>query len=329
MPMNLRLYDIEHQITLVDKEYTSAYFDTDTQPVKESITPIDSFIGQGYYKEVYFDGVHIGFGDTIIPRPLQLGFESNFETIEMHFSLKGKNTATTANFDKDICFNSHSHNLLYANGLSGEMQWENSAFQLCEINLEPAFFKRFLPQDNHLFDAFRNTIEKGTSSLLRPTHQHITHEMYVIIEQIIHCERKGLFKKMFLEAKVIELLLLQLEQFHSDLPYADTLNKRDIDKIYAVRTFILENLNSTHTLIDLAHLVGTNDFILKKGFKDLFGTTVFSFWAEQKMEYAKGLLGDKELNIAEISDLIGYKNPRHFSSAFKKKYGVSPSGWMK
>ncbi|WP_262491739.1 AraC family transcriptional regulator [Myroides odoratimimus] len=37
------------------------------------------------------------------------------------------------------------------------------------------------------------------------------------------------------------------------------------------------------------------------------------------------LLTAQELHIAEISDLIGYKNPRHFSSAFKKKYGVSPS----
>ncbi|MCC9043690.1 AraC family transcriptional regulator [Myroides sp. M-43] len=327
--MNLRLYDIEHQLTIVDKDYSSSYFDTTLHPVKENITHIDSFLGQGYYKEIYFDGVHIGIGDAILARPLEVGFESNFETIEMHFSLKGKNTASTSNFDKDISFTPFSHNILYANALSGEMRWENEAFQLCEINLKPSFFKKFLPQDNHLFDTFRNAIEKGSSSLLHPNNQNITHQMYVIVEQIILCQRKGLFKKMFLEAKIIELLLLQLEQFQSDSPYSTTLNKRDIDKIYAVRDFILDNLNSTHSLVDLAHLVGTNDFILKKGFKELFGTTVFSFWADQKMEYAKGLLGDKELNITEISDLIGYKNPRHFSSAFKKKYGVSPSGWMK
>ncbi|MCA4806645.1 helix-turn-helix transcriptional regulator [Myroides odoratimimus] len=327
--MNLRLYDIEHQITLVEKDYSTHSFTMESSPVQESITSIDSLIGQGYYKEIYFDGVHIGIGDTTLSHPLQLGFESNFETIEMHFSLKGKNTATTTNFNKEVSFQPHSHNILYANGVSGKMQWEDQMFQLCEINLEPHFFKRFFPEDTLLFENFRNAIEKGSSSLLHPTHQYISHEMYAIIEQIIQCQRKGLFKKMFLEAKVIELLLLQLEQFQTIPSYSDTLNRRDIDKVYAVRDYILNNLDSSYTLLDLARHVGTNDFILKKGFKELFGTTVFSFWANQKMEQAKFLLQNQDLNISEISDLIGYKNPRHFSSAFKKKYGVSPSQWVK
>ncbi|MGL5276752.1 helix-turn-helix domain-containing protein [Myroides sp.] len=327
--MNLRLYDIKHQYTLVDKQYPTSYFDTDNLPVKESTTYLDSFMGKGYYKEIYFDGVHIGFGDVSLAKPILLGFESDFQTIEMHFTLKGKSTATSTNFNKDISFGAHSHNIIYANNMTGKMQWEANDFQLCEINLTPTFFKKFLPEDNHLFDAFRNTIEKGNSSLLHPNHLFINQQMYDIVHQIIKCERQGLFKKMFLEAKVIELLLLQLEQFNTDTTPKSTISKKDIDKVYAVRDFILNNIDSTHSLADLAHQVGTNDFILKKGFKELFGTTVFSFWADQKMQHAKELLENKELNISEISDIIGYKNPRHFSSAFKKKYGVSPSMWMK
>lgn len=328
--MNLRLYDIKQQYTLVEKQYSTSYFDNDKTPVKEHITHIDSLLGNGYYKELYFEGVHIGIGDTTFSRPLKLGFESDFETIEMHFSLKGKNTAKTNTFNKDISFTPYSHNILYANGISGQMQWEDSVFQLCEINLTPAFFKKFLPEEAPLFEAFRNAIEQGNSSLLHTNHQRVTPQMYQIIEQIVHCQREGLFKKMFLESKIIELLLLQLEQFETALPNTlSTLKSTDIDKIHAVKDYITKNLTSTHSLIDLAHLVGTNDFILKKGFKELFGTTVFSFWADQKMEHAKSLLNEQELNIAEISDLIGYKNPRHFSSAFKKKYGVSPSQWMK
>lgn len=327
--MNLRLYDTEKQFTIIEKQYGSVYFDTDTNPVKENITHIDSFLGQGYYREIYFDGVHIGFGDALLSNALKLGFESDFETVEMHFTLKGKSEATSTNFNKDICFGTHSHNIIYANQMTGKMQWDSEVFQLCEINLTPAFFKKFLPTDHSLFDSFRNTIEKQNSNLLNPTHQYITHQMYEIIDQIMHCQRKGLFKKMFLEAKVLELLLLQLEQFDTGTLAKNSLTKKDIDKVYAVRDYILTHLDSTHTLVDLAHQVGTNDFILKKGFKELFGTTVFSFWADQKMQYAKELLLDQNLNISEIADSIGYKNPRHFSSAFKKKYGVSPSKFMR
>jgi len=258
-----------------------------------------------------------------------LGFESDFETIEMHFTLKGKSTAKTSQFDQNIIFDAHSHNILYTNGLGGRMHWENSPFQLCEINLSLDFFKRFLPHDHPLFFQFRNAIETGKSSLLKKYHHQISHQMYQILDQIIHCDKEGVFKRMFLEAKVIELLVLQLEQFQEELPYQGSLKRQDIDKIYAVRDFMLQNLDGSFALIDLAHQVGTNEFILKKGFKEIFGTTVFSFWAHEKMEYAKQLLAEEVFNINEVSDRIGYKNQRHFSTAFKKKYGVSPSQWSK
>lgn len=327
--MTLRLYDIKHQHTLVEKEYPTSFFDLQEEAVKESITHLDSFMGRGYYKEMYFDGVHIGIGNVRLAQKVVLGFESDFETIEMHFTLKGKSTARTSQFDQNISFGAHSHNILYTNGLGGQMQWESEDFHLCEINLRPEFFKRFLPKDHQLFDRFRQAVEGGKSSLLHPEHYAINHQMYQILDQIIHCEKKGIFKRLFLEAKVIELLLLQLEQFYGESPYQGSLKKQDIDKIYAVRDYMLQNLDRTYSLVDLAHHVGTNEFVLKKGFKELFGTTVISFWAHEKMERAKQLLADKELNISEISDAIGYKNQRHFATAFKKKYGVSPSAWAK
>jgi len=329
MAMTLRLYDLKHKHTLVEKHYPTSFFDLDEGGIKEHTTYLDSFLGQGFYREIYFEGVHIGFGDVHLAHTLHLGFESDFETIEMHFTLKGKSTAHTSQFDKQISFSSNSHNLLYTNGLGGKMQWESQLFQLCEINLRPDFFTRFLPTDHLLFEQFRNAIEKGQSSLLHPQHYQINHQMYQIIEQIIHCDKKGVFKRLFLEAKVIELLLLQLEQFYGDQPYQGSLKRSDIDKIYAVRDFMVHNLDSTHSLLDLAHQVGTNDFILKKGFKELFGTTVFSFWAHEKMEHAKQLLAEQALTVSEVSERIGYKNQRHFSTAFKKKYGFSPSETVK
>ncbi|WP_255493747.1 AraC family transcriptional regulator [Myroides sp. WP-1] len=328
MAMTLRLYDSKHKQTLVEKEYPSTYFDLGKDGIKEHTTYLNSFLGRGFYKEIYFDGIHIGFGDMQLAHKLLLGFDSNFETIEMHFTLQGKSTAYTSQFDRNISFNAHAHNLLYTNGLGGKMEWEHACFQQVEINLRPEYFAKFTPTDHPLFDQFRNAIAKGKSSLLHPEHYQINHQMYQIIEQIIHCDKKGIFKRLFLEAKVIELLLLQFEQFCDKLPYQGSLKQHDIDKIHAVRQYILQHLDSHYSLLDLAHIVGTNEFILKKGFKELFGTTVFSFWAHAKMEHAVHLLREGVLNISEISDQIGYKNQRHFATAFKKKYGVSPSQYL-
>lgn len=79
--------------------------------------------------------------------------------------------------------------------------------------------------------------------------------------KVINFNRKGVFK-IFLEEDVS----------------TNTLKKENIDKMNAVREFIVKNLNETTSLIDLAHQAGTNEFTLKKGFKELFGTIVFGFW---------------------------------------------------
>lgn len=103
-------------------------------------------MGRGYYKEVYFDGVHIGIGNVRLAQKVVLGFESDFETIEMHFTFKGKSTARTSQFDQKVSFDAHSHNILYTNGLGGEMQWESEDFHLCEINLSQNSLSVFYPK---------------------------------------------------------------------------------------------------------------------------------------------------------------------------------------
>lgn len=326
--MNLRLYDNERNSILLEKEYPDWYSSSD-EGVTESTTYIEEYFGKGFYKEIFFDGVHIGFGNTFLRNRVRLGFESDFETVEMHFALKGKSTVLTDVTEQSISFTPHQHNIIYANGICGKMQWESEQLQLCEINLAPDFFKKFLPRSNHIFDAFRNTMEKGKSGLLAKNHHPVRHKMYQIVDEIMSCQRQGIFKRMFLEAKVIELLLLQLEQFADDtIPHA-SVKKSDVDKIYAVREFILQNLDAACSLIDLAHKVGTNEFILKKGFKELFGTTVFGFWNDAKMEQAKLLLTEQDMTIGEVSYHIGYKNQRHFSAAFKRKFGILPSQYKK
>jgi AraC-like DNA-binding protein len=209
--------------------------------------------------------------------------------------------------------------------MRGEMRWESKDIEICEINFSPAFFRRFLPEDSTLFMQFQQAMEKGEAGMLQPYNNRISHPMYQLIHEIMQCNRKGIFKKMFLEAKVIELLLLQFEQLSDAKPYHTSLKKNDIDKIYAVREYLQNNLNNPCSLINLAHHVGTNEFTLKRGFKELFGTTVFGFWNDIKMAQAKQMLTEQQMTVGEVSFQVGYKDQRHFSAAFKRKYGILPS----
>jgi AraC-like DNA-binding protein len=60
-------------------------------------------------------------------------------------------------------------------------------------------------------------------------------------------------------------------------------------------------------------------------FKKLFGRSIFEFISDKRMELAMNLLRERNLSVMEISRTLGYKNPNHFSAAFKKKFNMTPS----
>ncbi|WP_316820220.1 AraC family transcriptional regulator [Pedobacter gandavensis] len=325
--MSISLYASDLSELIVEREYPPVFDSLDGGP-QEHCFHMDNAVGKGFYKETYFDGVHIGYGDLALANKTLVHFKTDYETVEMHFTLSGKTAANSKTLEQEISFETQQHNIIYVNGMDGKMEWSDKELRVFEVNLAPAFFRKYLPEDSLFFSQFKKAMDQGYSSLLRSSHNLINLQMHQIIRDIIFCERKGAFKKMFLEAKVIELLLLQLEQLSEKESLSGNLKKADIEKIYAVREFILANLNTACSLIELSHKVGTNEFMLKKGFKELFGTTVFGFWNDAKMEEAMKLLQTQGMKINEVAETIGYKNPQHFSAAFKRKFGVIPSSVM-
>jgi AraC family transcriptional regulator, transcriptional activator of the genes for pyochelin and ferripyochelin receptors len=83
------------------------------------------------------------------------------------------------------------------------------------------------------------------------------------------------------------------------------------------------------SLLTLARQVGLNDFKLKRGFRQVFGTTVFGYLHEHRMERARQLLEERRLNVTAVACTVGYANPSHFAGAFKRKFGVNPSAYLR
>ncbi len=54
------------------------------------------------------------------------------------------------------------------------------------------------------------------------------------------------------------------------------------------------------------------------------GMSVHSYIIDKRLEHAALLLAEGRLNVSQTALACGYSNMSHFSSAFKKKYGVLP-----
>ncbi|MEM8528041.1 MAG: AraC family transcriptional regulator [Bacteroidota bacterium] len=325
--MKVRLHSNNLEELFIEKTYPDRFSSHQNGGVTERNYSAELLDGQGGYREIFMENIHIGHGNMKMNTRAELDFESDMETVEMHFALQGKTRAEDRDHNHTYLFDYNQHNIIYANRLNGRAFYPSGKnIELFEINLFPDFFKRFLPEEEKAFFRFLKAINRQENSVLSSHHYPITPAMHWLIQEILNCNRKGLYKRFFLEAKVTELLLLQLEQISSaQEPTKHQLKKSDIERMHAVKDYLGRHLNEPCTLLELAHLFGTNEYSLKKGFKEVFGTTVFSYWSAVKMNRAKHMLLEEKMTVREVADRIGYKNPQHFTTAFKKRFGHPPS----
>jgi len=98
---------------------------------------------------------------------------------------------------------------------------------------------------------------------------------------------------------------------------------------YQALSVLEKNLNNPPNLTELAHRVGTNERKLTEIFRHIVGMTVFDFVTQRRLEVARQLLQESDLQIRQIADRIGYQNPGDFTRAFRRQYGVTPRSYRR
>ncbi len=117
------------------------------------------------------------------------------------------------------------------------------------------------------------------------------------------------------------------ENNNESCPYIAT--EETMSKIKHAKQLILKDMNNPPSLPELAKEVGLNIKKLKTEFKEIYGAPVFTFLLNYKMELAKKLLLEQQLNVNEIALNLGYSTSSHFIAAFKRKYKTTPKQFTK
>lgn len=280
----------------------------------------------GSFKEIIMPNYRVNYGNSSLKEKTTLFFEFDQESVEMHFTLNGMSTTSINHILAPYTMQTNTHNIFYCNDIKGNLDLFSSQVDVFEINLNPSFFIKYLPEGG-MFNQFKRIIQNKEIGFLHKNAYPIIPQMHFIIQDIIHCQWKDSYRQLYLDSKILELLLLQIQQistFDLNRGHQET-SKVIIRKMHDAKDIIEGKLNNPLSLTVLARAVNTNIGTLKKEFKNVFGTTVFGYISDLKMEEAKNILLNQQLSITEVSEKIGYKNPQHFSTAFKRKFGVSPS----
>ncbi len=78
------------------------------------------------------------------------------------------------------------------------------------------------------------------------------------------------------------------------------------------------------TLKDMAEELHLSPNYLCELFKRHTGKNLMEYVTEYRMQKAKSYLNHVEYKVADVAEMVGYKEAKYFSSAFKKEYGITP-----
>ena len=275
----------------------------------------------------YFNGIRLGYSNWYYKDRVEMEWKGDLDMVTLYFNMKGKTTIGNKNFKKPFELGKYQHNLFYSQNGEGTLKNEELYINTFMIQFNPDTFLRLTQDANDVLKRFGDNVMEGKTVALSDNSLYMDINMLNAINTIVNCKYQEDLKKMFLLSKSIELLVLQAEAYNTSHSPSPKYLKTEYDKeriVYA-REYLVQRLDMPPSLSDLARIAGINEYKLKKGFKEMFGNTVFGYLADTRLELAKTDLLEKKKSAGEIAFELGYSSVQHFSTAFKKKFGVSPT----
>jgi AraC family transcriptional regulator, transcriptional activator of the genes for pyochelin and ferripyochelin receptors len=301
----------------------------DTSDPLDILLKVPPELGYGFCREIkWHQGLHLAIEDIQLQDDVSQHAHEHEHIIQMGFQISGYAR------DKGIEEIKPGCNWFCGSGLASGGLFESSAQQrlsVINIHIDPVIYQSFVTDRT-------GEITPSLLHMFRSSDQHysyhynvVTTEMQVTLRQIMGCPYHGITKRIYLESKILELLALMVDQ---ELEYqnlqisSNPLKLDDIDRIYQARDILSKRLNNPPSLIELARMIGLNDNTLKRGFRKVFGTTVFGFLHEYRLLQAEQLLSAGNMKVTEVGDAIGFSSRSYFAIAFRKKFGLSPKEYQ-
>lgn len=103
------------------------------------------------------------------------------------------------------------------------------------------------------------------------------------------------------------------------------LTRTELEKVKKITDYIVANPGTDLSLDFLCSQVIMSQSKLQKGFKCVHNTTVSNYIRDVRLEKAKDLLLNSDLNVSEIVYSVGFTSRSYFCKIFKHKYGQNPT----
>lgn len=278
------------------------------------------------FKSMLFSHMHVMSLHWESKEDVVLYDNTPVDTININFHISGQLHTTFEGLSHDLRMTPKRHNLVFCpQGGDINRVAAHDSLEMFHISLDKMYFADIIGCDDHWSERVQqNLLYDRPFSGITGTLGFTPH-MERLIGEVKQMSGAGAMRNLMVQSKILELLALQIEQFRGPEKPVNTFSLGDIEKLHFLKAFLDKHFLEDYSLAELSRICLLNEFKVKKGFKELFETTVFGHLRKLRMDYAERMLLDSSRSVEEVSDMLGYEHAHHFSTAFKKFRGINPS----
>ncbi|PHN02345.1 helix-turn-helix domain-containing protein [Flavilitoribacter nigricans] len=125
--------------------------------------------------------------------------------------------------------------------------------------------------------------------------------------------------------QLLDYLVIKLNSRVSESLHTANIHYADLEQLMKAKNQLDTHLEESIPVEELAQGAGMSLSKFKRLFKQVFGTTPYKYYLQNRMEKAMEMLLSGRQSVSEVGFLIGYTNLSQFTKAFKKHHGILPS----
>ncbi|MBP1995547.1 helix-turn-helix transcriptional regulator [Paenibacillus eucommiae] len=321
MPSTIRIKDIHEYFGRFSEHIDGKVLNKDGQ---QQVQLAPSF-GVGTITRIPIrEGMEIIISDMKLEQDLKLNFQGSYHLFELNYCLDGD---IYCSWDgKDHHTGNQNGNVCYLENMKLYMEKKGGIrTRTLEIRLSPDELMRYVngTTDQHVMEKlllqYKGRIGSYANSPL----------IQKCVLELFYCTEWGAMKRLYAESKAMELIALighEGEKASGELSIS--LSADDIKKLQEARNRVMSFIEQPLSIRELAKHVGINEYKLKKGFRELFGLTIFELVRTERMKKALDLMENEGFNVGETAIELGYSNMSNFTLAFRKQYGLNPGQYI-
>lgn len=133
--------------------------------------------------------------------------------------------------------------------------------------------------------------------------------------------------KTYLEQLLISLIRSNKPPLRkTDLPDKNGSEDKIVE---AIAQYLKSNITNRLYLDDICRNICFSKSYVKQLFSRKKGEGIMQFFTSLKIDESKRLLAEENLNITQVSEMLGFSSVHYFSRIFKNKTGMSPREYLK